>query len=96
MKLADLRRLTIKTNVRIRFAVAGGRECVVNEHGIAEVPALRAIPDFNLEEELSKATNFTVEPAGAADKTKPRTLTRDELAALVAAKPEAAHDEHDE
>ena len=99
MKLADLRRLTIKSNSRVRFAVAGGRECVVNEHGIAEVPALRAIPEFNLEEELAKASQFTLEPTGVTDKAKakPQILNREQLAALMASGPaEAAHDDHDE
>ena len=98
MKLADLRRATIKANLRIRFPIAGGLECVVNEHGIAQVPDLRAIPGFNLEEELAKASQFTVEPAGLADnvKTKPQILNREQLAAMVAARPEAAPDDHEE
>ena len=40
----------------------------MNEQGIAQVPALKGIPDFNLEEELASAGEFLVEPAppGAA------------------------------
>jgi len=73
-------------------------ECVLNEKGIAQVPALHAIPQFNLEEELARATQFTLEPA-AVEKGKPRhrVLTRDQLASLVRVKPaEAGHEEHDE
>jgi hypothetical protein len=98
MKLADLRRVSIKSNVRIRFALSNGMECVLNEKGIAQVPALHAIPLFNLEEEFARATQFTLEPAGV-EKGKPRhrVLTRDQLASLVGVKPaDAGHDEHDE
>ena len=99
MNLADLRRAAIKTNVRIRFPLSGGLECVVNEHGIAQVPALRSIPDFNLEEELARAPQFTLEPAGPPDKTKVRAqiLNREQLAALVVSRSaEAVHDDHEE
>src|SRR5438034_1403626 len=46
----------------IRFSLPNGMECVLNEHGIAEVPAMRAAGDFNLEEELGRAAQFTLEP----------------------------------
>ena len=52
MKLADLRKLSIKKQLRIRFRLKNGMECVINEHGVAQVPALQAPPEFNLEEEL--------------------------------------------
>ena len=99
MRLADLRRAAIKTHVRIRFPIADGLECVVSEHGVAQVPSLKAIPNFNLEEELAKAPRFTLEPAGPADKTKakPQILDRKQLAALVVPRTaEATHDEHEE
>ena len=99
MKLADLRRITIKTSVRIRFPLSNGMECVLNEHGIAQIPALHAVPDFNLEDELARAAQFTLESASPIEKNKPRPrqLTREQLAALVGAKTAAAgHDDHDE
>jgi hypothetical protein len=65
MKLADLRKVTVKKHLRIRFHLSNGMECVVNEHGVAQVPALRAVPSFNLEEELVGVQAFVVEPAGA-------------------------------
>ncbi len=98
MTLADLRRTAIKSSVRIRFPLSNGMECVLNEHGIAQIPALRNVPNFDLEEELARASQFTLEPA-AADKSKNRsqTLNREQLAAIVGHKgPEAAHDDHDE
>jgi len=100
--LSDLRKLTVKKHLRIRFALSNGMECVVNEHGIAQVPALRAVPTFNLEEELRGAGSFVVEPVeiGEKDKgkSKTRSYTRDEMTALTAAGfgAEAAHDEHDD
>jgi hypothetical protein len=77
-------------------------ECVVNEHGIAQVPALRAVPSFNLEDELVGVQAFVVEPAdaGEKDKGKPkaRSYTRGEMTALATAGAgvEAARDEHED
>jgi hypothetical protein len=102
MKLSDLRKVTVKKHLRIRFPLSNGMECVVNEHGIAQVPALRAVPAFNLEDELVSVQAFVVEPAdaGEKDKTKPkpRSYTRDEMAALATAGAGAgaAHDEHED
>jgi len=102
MKLSDLRRVTVRKNLRIRFPLSNGMECVLNEHGIAQVPALRAVPAFNLEEELAAAREFMVEPAGVIEKDKakqkpPRRYTRDEMATLVTAGAGAVgHDEHED
>jgi hypothetical protein len=98
MKLADLRRAAIKSNVRVRFSLSNGMECVLNEHGIAQVPDLRSVPNFDLEDELARASRFTVEPVAAEkSRERPRVLSRDELAALVGTKTaEAGHDDHDE
>lgn len=76
-------------------------ECVVNEHGIAQVPALRAVPGFNIEEELGGAQAFLVEPADDSQpkgQTKARKYTRDEMTALAktASGSAAAHDEHED
>ncbi|MGC9951476.1 MAG: hypothetical protein ABSF64_34405 [Bryobacteraceae bacterium] len=102
MKLSDLRKVTVKKHLRIRFPLSNGMECVVNEHGIAQVPALRAVPAFNLEDELVRVQAFVVEPAdaGEKDKTKPksRSYTRDEMSAFATAGAgvQAAHDEHED
>jgi hypothetical protein len=101
MNLSDLRKVTVKRHVRIRFPLSNGMECVVNEHGVAQVPALRAVPAFNLEDELLRAQAFVMEPADAGEKdkgkVKSRSYTRDELASLTTSGPaEAAHDEHDD
>ncbi len=97
MTLADLRRLAIKTSIRIRFPLSGGLECIISEHGIAQVPGLRATPSFNLEEELARAPRFTLEPVAAQGSKGLQTLGRDQLAALAGTgSAEAAHEEHDE
>jgi len=100
MKLADLRKLSIKQRVRIRFALSNGMECVLTEHGIAEVPELRNTAAFNLEDELQRAPRFQMEiPAADSKKSaRVRSLSREEIAAMAAAGgPEAPHhDEHDE
>jgi len=92
MKLAELRKLSIRKQSKIHFRLRNGMECIVSEHGIAEVPALKGVPDFNLEEELAAAGEFLLEPAAAPDKksdkknqAKPRTITRTELAGMAAA-----------
>jgi hypothetical protein len=102
MNLSDLRKVTVKKHLRIRFAISNGMECIVNEHGIAQVPALRAVPAFNLEDELVRVQTFVVEAAGGRDKDKDKTAirsyTREQMAALAQAGAAAgpAHDEHDD
>ena len=83
MKLADLRRLTIKKRLKIHFRLKNGMECIVNEQGIATVPALKAVPDFNLEEELLSAAEFLIEPAPP---TPSRTVARAEMMSMAAAR----------
>ena len=76
-------------------------ECIVNERGVAQIPALKEPPAFNLEDELASAETFVLEPvvpAGTRNPPKPSTIARAELAGLTkdphgAA---AAHDEHDD
>jgi hypothetical protein len=85
MKLGDLRKFAIRQQSRIRFVLANGMECVVNERGIAQVAALRTIPDFNLEHELAAAQQFVLDTL-TADPKQPiqsRELRREELAALA-------------
>jgi hypothetical protein len=99
MKLGDLRKLAIRQQTRIRFPLANGLECVVNEHGVAQVPALKSIPDFNLEQELAGAQHFHLDALAADPKIpiKTRALRREELAALTDGAPTAeAHDRDDE
>ena len=100
MKLADLRRTSIRKNVRIRFQLPNGMDCVVNEHGVAQFPALRAVPDFDLEDQLGQVRQFVVEPVIMAEKGKavPQQVSREQLAALAGAPGADAshHEEHDE
>ena len=100
MTLADVRKLSIKKQYRIRFVMANGMECVVTQNGIAQVPALQGIPDFNIETELAAASEFLIEPATVDKKTPPkvRTVSRDELAALAGAAGTAgsARDDHED
>ena len=100
MTLVDLRRFTIRKQSQIRFRLRNGMECVVTEHGMAQVPTLQAVPDFNLEEELGQATEFFLESVVAPDKkspVKPQSLKREELARLVASgSTAAASPEHDD
>jgi hypothetical protein len=95
VNLADLRKLSIRRQIRIRFPIRNGMECVVNEHGIAQVPGLRSIPDFNLEQELVSAASFVLEPL-AAQSGKPRQIPRDELASMIAPDAGGGAADHDE
>ncbi|HWB98319.1 MAG TPA: hypothetical protein VG672_16515 [Bryobacteraceae bacterium] len=100
MRLADLRRATIRKNLRIRFELPNGLECIVNEHGVAQIPTLRSAPDFNLEEQLSQVHQFTVETVAAGEKNKSRLQQMNEAqVAALAAAPGADpghHEDHDE
>ena len=100
MKLADLRKLSVRQNLKIRFQLPSGLECIITEQGVARIPALSRTPDFNLEHELVSVGEFTLEPASAAGKKtpdSPRHLRREEVEALVApnANPAAADHEED-
>ena len=97
MKLADLRRLSIRKQLKIRFPLSNGMECVVTEHGIAQVPELRRVPDFNLEQELAGASQFVLEPARVDSKSplKPKSVSPAELSAMLSTSPSAAA-EHEE
>jgi hypothetical protein len=104
MTLGDLRKLTIRKQTTIRFKLRNGMECVITEQGIAQVPALKGIPDFNLETELAAAQEFQIvvpAPAqvkGGKDVAPPRAISRAELAAMTSGGSAAAHAEpdHDE
>jgi len=88
MKLADLRKLTVRKNLRVRFHLPNGMECIVDEHGLAQIPALNKVPDFNLEQELVAVTEFVLEMPGETDKkgvARREMLTRDRLAAMTSA-----------
>jgi hypothetical protein len=101
MTLADLRKLSIRKQYRIHFRLRNAMECIISENGIAQVPALKKNPDFNLEEELAAAGEFLLEPAVVVDRKKPeppRTVRREEMVAMLAGGPAtaSAHDEHDD
>jgi hypothetical protein len=98
MKLADLRKLSIRKNLKIRFQLANGLECVINEHGVAQVPALRRAPDFNLEQELVSISEFVLDSAVLDEKrpVAPRRVGREELAAMVVPTTSAAGADHEE
>ena len=95
MKMADVRRLAIRQNLKVHFRLRNGLECVVGEDGIARIPDLKTIPDFNLEVELADAGEFLVEPALPG---RPRNLARPEMITLAAGAPAAAaaHDHDDD
>jgi hypothetical protein len=103
MKLADLRKLAIRKQTKIRFTLRNGMECVIGEDGIARVPALKAQPEFNLEQELAGADAFVLEPVvpggqKSHPKTKPLSLDRKQMtaAATESSATVAVRDEHDD
>lgn len=100
MTLSDLRKVAVRQNARIRFRLSNGMECIVNGHGIAQVPELRGIPGFNLEDELAAAQEFHLEmpAAGGKGTDKSRKYSRAEFAAMTAGGPRtaAAHEEHED
>jgi len=102
MKLADLRKLSIKQQLKIRFQLANGMECVVTEHGLAQVPALQRAADFNLETELTSVRQFVLEPVAPAKGTtksapaQSRSVSLEELTSMIGAPATAASADHDD
>jgi len=103
MTLVDLRKLAIRKQSKIRFVLRNGMECVISENGIARVPALKSVPEFNLEQELATATAFVMEaavPAGTKNPPQAKSVSmgRPELAAMALDSPGAVavRDEHDD
>jgi len=98
MKLADLRKFSIRKQLIIRFQLANGLECVISEHGLAQVPTLRRAPDFNLEQELEGVSRFVLEPARLDPKSpaQPTSVGRADLDAMLASGPAAAAPDHEE
>src|ERR1051325_3967789 len=98
MTLADLRKLAIRQQTKIRFPLAGGLECVVSEQGIARVPGLTGTPDFNLEQELTSAQIFHLDTRSADPKgaSTTRLVRREELAALTGGNPTVETHEHED
>jgi hypothetical protein len=98
MKLADLRKLSIRQNLKIRFQLSNGLECVITEHGVAQVPTLRRAPDFNLEQELVSISEFFLDAAAEDQKrpAAPRRVGREELAAMAVPAGSAAGGDHEE
>jgi len=94
MTLTDLRRLSIRKRLKIHFKLRNGMECIVNEQGVAQVPELKSVPNFNVEEELAAAGEFLVEAAAPA---QARKVLRAEMATMTASSPAAAvAQEHDD
>jgi hypothetical protein len=81
MRLTDLRRFAIRSQASVRFLLAGGRECVVDHHGVARILGLDGPPAFHLEEELTRAERFVVTPVAGARVS--RELSRSELEQLA-------------
>jgi hypothetical protein len=93
MRLADLKQVAVRRQARIRFPLPGGLECVVSEHGLAQVPGLARAPEFNLEDAARSAAAFTLEPVrGEA----PRRVSAEQLAAMAGGAGEPHPDEHDD
>ncbi|MBI3681346.1 MAG: hypothetical protein HY235_13245 [Acidobacteria bacterium] len=85
MKLSDLRRLAVRKQLRVHFAVAGAMECVVNEHGVVQVPQLQSIPEFNVEESLSSVSAFRIDALSAdSAKARPQSVSLQDLEKMIA------------
>jgi hypothetical protein len=98
MKLADLRKLSVRQNLKIRFQLLNGLECIITEQGVARIPALSRAPDFNLEQELVSIQEFVLEPATAERKSSaaPKRLRREEMESLVAPNSASSGADHED
>ena len=83
IKVNDLRLLAIHTRSEITFrARAANQTGVVTTQGLLKIPGISGAPPYNLDDVLARADEFMLT---GADK-KARALTREEMAALVAAR----------
>ena len=98
MTLADLRKLAIRQQIRIRFPLTNGMECVMNEHGVAQVPALKGVPDFNLDKELATVPQFYLDTVSSDPKVavKTRVTSRAELETMAGGAPTVEVHDHDD
>jgi len=87
LKLLDLRRIAIRQKMQVRFRMRNGMDCVITEAGVAQVPTLKGVPEFNLEEELDAANSFLLEPVVVTGKGKtppePRSVGKAELSEMA-------------
>jgi hypothetical protein len=98
MKLADLRKLSVRQNLKIRFQLPNGLECIITEQGVARIPALSRAPDFNLEQELVSIGEFVLEPviAGRKNSEVPKRLRREEMESLITPNLATAGGDHED
>ncbi|MBI3665462.1 MAG: hypothetical protein HY236_04430 [Acidobacteria bacterium] len=89
MMLLELRRYAIRSRTRIRFTLPQAGACMVDEHGVLKLPALRSVPEFRLDSSLDEADQFVLEPV--EDSSRPRKISRQELLALLGTTPKAEH-----
>ncbi|MCS7023713.1 MAG: hypothetical protein NZV14_02845 [Bryobacteraceae bacterium] len=86
MKLADIRRLAIRKQLRVSFRLPQGAECIITETGLLKIPELKSVPAFNVEAELGAVNQFRLEPAGAeASRNRVETVSAAGLEKLLAA-----------
>ncbi|MBI3210017.1 MAG: hypothetical protein HYZ37_14120 [Candidatus Solibacter usitatus] len=85
MKLTDLRKISIRKQVRIKFGLPNGSECIVDEHGNARVPGLNGVPGYNLDEILASVASFRVETADAPAAGKSQAASIADLEKMLAA-----------
>jgi hypothetical protein len=99
MTLLELRKLSIRQQTPIRFKLRNGMECVISERGVAQVPAWKGMPDFNLETELAAAQEFQMgAPAATTGKgkdTAPKMLSRAQLATMAGGGSSTPHTDAD-
>jgi hypothetical protein len=93
MTLLELRRYAIRQRVSIRFTVPAAGECLVDGHGVAKIPSLRAAPGFDLETSLGSVEEFVLDPI--AENSKRRKVSREQLQNLLGDAPKAAQDHED-
>jgi hypothetical protein len=94
MKLNDLRKYAIRSQVRIQIRLTDEQECIVDNHGIARVPGLTGPTAISLERELESAQMFRLTPTDSTAKS--RSVTRQELGELLGDTTAVAVHDHDD
>jgi hypothetical protein len=90
MTLTQARRYAVQKQTSIEFQTAQGLTCVIDEHGVARVPELKAAPEFVMTTEFDQAQQFTLIRAGQR-----KAITREQLSEMAGPVQAVAHG-HDE
>jgi hypothetical protein len=94
MTLLELRRYAVRHGVSVHFSASGVGECLVNEHGVLQIPSLDRTPSFRMDSALPDVEKFTLRPVRTPAKSQ--TLSRQDFERIIAEPAGAASDREEQ